>query len=225
MVLTMPVSIMDTCEYVHTERYHHEMTARLTREASRQRTRALLLDAAARVFARRGYRGATLDEIAAEAGFSKGAVYSNFESKEELFFALLERRRAEQDAELARAPQGTPGASTADLGRLAAPVDLDAWEWGLLTLEFFLYAAREHGVRERLAADYRAERSAVAELLVRRRPAATATRLEPAELATITMALATGLGVQAALDPDAIPLDLHARTLRLLLGDVEGERP
>ena len=200
------------------------MTARLSREASRLRTRALLLDASARVFARRGYRGASLDEIAAEAGFSKGAVYSNFESKGELFLALLERRRAEQDAELAGAIRGAQGAATADLGRVAAPVAPDAWEWGLLTLEFLLYAAREPGVRERLAAHYRAERSTVAELLVRRRPAATARRLDPAELATITMALATGLGVQAVLDPDAIPPDLHARTLSLLLGDLEGER-
>src|SRR6202161_4537061 len=62
----------------------------LTPERRRQQTREHLLTAAAQVFAERGFHGATRDAVAAAAGFSKGAVYSNFRNKEDLFLALLE---------------------------------------------------------------------------------------------------------------------------------------
>jgi AcrR family transcriptional regulator len=69
------------------------------RSARRARTRAQLLEAAARVYARRGFDGATLDEVAEEAGFTKGAVYDHFGSKEKLLFALLEEHLSAQMAE------------------------------------------------------------------------------------------------------------------------------
>ena len=65
--------------------------ARLTREQSKANTRERLLDAARTVFARGGYHGATVEQIASEAGFSTGALYSNFDGKEDLFLALMER--------------------------------------------------------------------------------------------------------------------------------------
>lgn len=64
---------------------------RLSRDEKKARTRERLLDAAEVVFARDGYAGATLDEVAAAAGLTKGAVYSNFDSKEDMFFALIDR--------------------------------------------------------------------------------------------------------------------------------------
>ena len=69
------------------------------RSERRARTRAQLLAAAARVYARRGFAGATLDEVAEEAGFTKGAVYDHFGSKENLLFALLDEHLATQIAE------------------------------------------------------------------------------------------------------------------------------
>jgi AcrR family transcriptional regulator len=63
---------------------------RLTREESKARTRAELLRAASRLFLRNGYVATSLSDIAEEAALTKGAVYSNFESKEELFLALLQ---------------------------------------------------------------------------------------------------------------------------------------
>ena len=66
----------------------------MTREESRQHTRRRLLDAAARVFAKRGYRGASVEEISSEAGYTIGALYSNFSGKEEVLLALLEQRVA-----------------------------------------------------------------------------------------------------------------------------------
>ena len=68
---------------------------RLTPEKRRELTRAHLLAAAAEVFAERGFQRATLDQIADAAGFSKGAVYSNFASKDELFLALNQRQGEE----------------------------------------------------------------------------------------------------------------------------------
>ncbi|HMN30494.1 MAG TPA: helix-turn-helix domain-containing protein, partial [Caldilineaceae bacterium] len=67
------------------------MSPRLTRPQRQQQTRERLLDAAVEVFSRRGYHAASVEEISEAAGFSKGAVYSNFASKEELFLALLDR--------------------------------------------------------------------------------------------------------------------------------------
>src|ERR1700675_4137539 len=69
----------------------------LTADRRRQQTREYLLEAAARVFAEHGYHGASLDEVAAVAGFTKGAVYSNFKNKEDLFLALF---RANYDREM-----------------------------------------------------------------------------------------------------------------------------
>jgi AcrR family transcriptional regulator len=69
------------------------------RSERRARTRTQLLEAAARVYARRGFEGATLDEVAEDAGFTKGAVYDHFGSKEKLLFALLDEHLSGQIAE------------------------------------------------------------------------------------------------------------------------------
>lgn len=120
---------------------------RLTREESQAQTRQRLLDAARVVFTRRGYRGASVDEIAAEAGYSKGAVYSNFESKEDIF---LELKHAYMAAELAKLDQ-----LISDLD--ATPTKLEdavkvvrTWldrfmadtEWFVLGIELQLHARR-----------------------------------------------------------------------------------
>src|SRR5580693_4443956 len=88
------------------------MSTRLSRAEQNDRNRALLFAAARRVFLARGYHAATLEQIADEAGFSKGVVYSRFASKADLFLALLEDRIAE------RAGGSGPGR----LGRLHRPV-------------------------------------------------------------------------------------------------------
>src|SRR3954447_1017216 len=77
----------------------HAMVDKLTPERRRELTRTTLIDAAADVFAKRGFHAASLEEIAETAGFTRGAIYKNFENKEELFFAVIERRI---DAQLTR---------------------------------------------------------------------------------------------------------------------------
>ena len=73
-------------------------TRRLVRRAMKERTRERLLDAAAVVFARRGLEAASLDEVAEAAGYTKGAIYSNFASKTDLIAALMDRRITQQAA-------------------------------------------------------------------------------------------------------------------------------
>src|SRR4030081_2422301 len=69
------------------------------RSSRRAQTRTRLLEAAARVYARRGFEAATLDAVAEDAGFTKGAVYDHFGSKENLLFALLDEHLSAQIAE------------------------------------------------------------------------------------------------------------------------------
>ena len=70
----------------------------LSRKERQAHTRHCLMESAARVFKRRGLEGASIDEVASDAGFTKGAFYANFKSKEELFLAMLDQRFAERVA-------------------------------------------------------------------------------------------------------------------------------
>ena len=111
---------------------------RQRRQAQIERNRELLLAAARRVFLARGYHGATLDAIAADAGFSKGVVYSQFDSKADLFLALLDERIDERAAENERVVRDAGGGAAAvaaliALGGRRARKDAD---WNLLLLEF-----------------------------------------------------------------------------------------
>src|ERR1700681_2373300 len=78
-------------------------TARMTREQSKANTRERLLGAARSVFASSGFHGASVEEIATMAGFSTGALYSNFDGKEDLFLVLMEREIDEHAREIAQA--------------------------------------------------------------------------------------------------------------------------
>ena len=85
-----------------------EKRVRISRAERHAQTREQLLDAARSVFAKHGYGGASIDRIAAEAGYSKGAIYSNFESKEAIMLALLERYADDEIAEFNRIMQLDP---------------------------------------------------------------------------------------------------------------------
>ena len=114
-------------------------------------TRDLLLGAAEQVFARIGYEKAQVDEIAEAAGFSKGALYAHFKSKEELFLALYEKKTA---SSLAKLRHGLDRASTRE-GKIDAfrsfYIDLsNDKEWALIGLEVKLFARRNPEVKEKV---------------------------------------------------------------------------
>jgi AcrR family transcriptional regulator len=126
----------------------------LTPERRRQQTRDHLLAAAAQVFADRGFHGASLDEVAAVAGFTKGAVYSNFKNKEGLFLALF---KANYDREMDALRTTLEASEVPPESRLSDFVDLireqarqAGGNFGLLYQEFWLYAARNPAAREQL---------------------------------------------------------------------------
>lgn len=194
---------------------------RLNRAERRSRTRELLLDAAERVFARLGFHGATLDAIAEDAGFTKGAVYSNFPGKDSLFFALLDRRRVRLEAQLAAADAGL----AATLSSHAEPAPGGDDTWGLLTIEFFLYAVREPEARRAFAELYATTRRVLSASLDHDPAASRPLDLSSDEIATVALALSTGIGVQAALDPVAVPPDLYQRVVAGLAGIRAPERP
>lgn len=95
---------------------------RLTREESKAKTRQELLRAANRLFLRNGYVATSLANIAEEAALTKGAVYSNFESKEDLFLALLQESDPEWSAphDTSKADGATPAEKARNFGRYAA---------------------------------------------------------------------------------------------------------
>jgi AcrR family transcriptional regulator len=123
----------------------------LTPERRRAMTRQYLLEAAAIVFARDGFHGATLDDIAALAGFSKGAVYSNFKSKDDLFLALLDNRIDLRYAATMEVLNTGSHDREDQLPRMrdlvSAQVFGDPEAWSALYLEFVLYARRNPDAR------------------------------------------------------------------------------
>jgi AcrR family transcriptional regulator len=194
---------------------------RLTRAEGKARTRGRLLAAAAEVFARKGFAAASVEEIAETAGFSTGALYSNFAGKEELFAELLASRGGDRLAEAARIVADDE-LSREDrreaLGRLLVTVaDQDA-DLAPLQAELWLYAIRRPELRELLASQFRATRDSLAQTLADR--ARRGSEVPPDDAATILLALFQGL-VQGLvqlrrIDPASVSEDLYARAIRLL---------
>jgi AcrR family transcriptional regulator len=179
-------------------------TARITRGDSKARTRADLIAAARRVFLERGFHAATLDEIAEEAGYTKGAVYSNFSGKDDLFLALLAEHYAGR-AELYEALVLTPG-DLDETNRAVARVMLDAYEreptWWPLVSDFASHAARRPELNERLRATREGFLDALAATIERLCARHGISLVLPArEVARGTGALMRGMAVEWAIDP------------------------
>lgn len=140
---------------------------RLTREESRALTRAKLLESARVVMAREGFESASIDRIAEEAGFSKGAFYSNFSSKEEVVLELLEIHSLQDVAEIAEllGKERDPRAVIRILSDWALNRSTDP-SWGLLALELFRRARRDATFGERHAALFRAQWQRLGEMLL-----------------------------------------------------------
>jgi AcrR family transcriptional regulator len=193
----------------------------LTRKERQEHTREELVGAAARVFARRGYHKATVEEIAAEAGFSTGAVYSNFDGKEELFLAIADRQVTERVAEIravadAAEGKGDTGGEAANQFRAFLEADPD---WPLLFYEFWSLSVRNPELQGELAKRRDAIRDALADTLER-----VASQLDfelrfPAPvLATAIAASLNGLAFERAADPAALPDEVFAEFVTAVLG-------
>lgn len=180
----------------------------LSRKQKQARTRAALMRSAATVAARRGIERASIDEVAQGAGFTKGAFYANFRSKEELFLAMLDERFAERldelDSALASGEEPVEQArqAGADLMRAIAADP----EWERLFFEFAVHAVREPAFRGELVARQRAMRARVAELLERRvRELGIEPAVAPSQVAAMAFAMVNGVALERLLEPEAVP--------------------
>jgi AcrR family transcriptional regulator len=197
--------------------------SRMTREQSRANTRERLLAAARSVFARSGFHGASVEEIASEAGFSTGALYSNFEGKEDLFLVLMEREIDEHAREIADAVRER--ASVAERARGGARQWMTMIEREpdvlLLFMEFWAYGVRDSRVRPKVAARFAQMREVLTGLIADGVREFELELTVPAEeLAIAIDALADGIARQKLADPDAVPDELMGRVLSLLLAAV-----
>jgi AcrR family transcriptional regulator len=202
---------------------------RKTQAERREETREQVLAAAARVFAKRGFHATSLDAIAEEAGFSRGAVYYNFSDKEELFLELLDRRCAERAQDLRKVFGDTPQddvQATSQQAQVAAQHALDAMtgdpEWRALYLEFLAHAARDSAFRKRFSKRTDEMRSALEEVVVdRTRAVHGALGMEPQQLAVVIDALGIGLWAHHMLHGSrAVPPDLFSKALALLVDGI-----
>ena len=178
---------------------------RPTRSERQAATRAALLRSASRSICEHGMHGASIERIAAQAGYTKGAFYANFASKEELFLVVLDEKFA---AELERLQAAMAGSGRAvDEARQAAEefllyVDRDP-EWPRLYQEFAAYAARDDTFRAELAARRSALRARMADVFARW---AAALDIEPVlphgDVAAMTLFMADGFLLDRIIDPE-----------------------
>jgi len=194
-------------------------SARMTREQSKANTRERLLDAARRVFASGGFHGASVEEIASAAGFSTGALYSNFDGKQDLFLALMEREISEHAREISEAV--AKRASVAERARGGARRWMTMIEREpellLLFMEFWAYGVRDEQVRPKVAARFAQVRRLLTTLIADSvREFDLELELPAEQLAIAIDALADGIARQKLADPDAVPDELMGRVLALL---------
>ena len=192
----------------------------LTREESKQVTRQRLLAAATRVLARRGYHGASLAEIAAEAGYTIGAVYSNFDRKEDLLLALVEQESLRIAERIV--------AATADVEDAVEKLRRGADEWMAflaeqpelyaVLIEFWTVSVRNRAIADRNAELWGTVRSAIGSLIEEHvRAAGMALTLPAEQVGAAVMALGDGLAIQRLEGSDAIPDELFGELVGRLI--------
>jgi AcrR family transcriptional regulator len=188
----------------------------------RETVRRRLLDAALEVFAERGFAGASLDQVAAVAGLTKGAIYSNFASKDDLFFAMM-RDQALNRLETIRtflavtAVDSNRRQALHDIGRLLTEAFTEQREWELVLLDFWRRAVRDDEVRLQFVAHRRALRAAIAdrvEQVLGRAPVVGGLTVD--DVVTVVLALSNGLAIEQYVDPDLVSDDLFGRVLAML---------
>ena len=200
---------------------------RLTRRESRAATRARLIESAGEVFAERGFYGASVEEITERAGFSRGAFYSNFASREDLFLAVLDAYldvELHALAEALKREMSSPGAMLEFLQSRAVRRSTEGRQLTLLWAEFWLHVVRHPEFAPKLAARQKAGRSAIARVIASQCDQfGFAPPGPPEHMASVMMAVDDGLVMQEFLDPGAVPDDLRARAAVLLFRGMAAE--
>jgi AcrR family transcriptional regulator len=192
---------------------------RLKRPEQKALNRELVLDAAGKIFREKGFHAASLDEIADEAGFSKGVVYSQFGSKDDLALALMEQRmewRVDQSLErIGNAPLDQTLRDIWDRNRTIQRAD---WNWPLFVLEFRIHAARTPDVNRRYQALHRKTLARLTQLFEALISSGGLTPLhEPADLARFLSAFDSGGVLEVLSGSSGSTIDMGREAIRLLL--------
>lgn len=194
------------------------MTETMTRREKQRLTRKCLLEAAARIFSKQGLDGASIDEVAQTAGYTKGAFYANFKSKEELFLVMLDERFS---AEIERLDTALAGTGDKHAEAAAAASDFIHFaggdDWPKLYFEFVAYAARNEEFREELATRLKAMRARLGEILKRWQDGHGVPSAMPLEeVTTMVCILADGFLVDRMVEPD-LPEGLYTKLVDVFL--------
>jgi AcrR family transcriptional regulator len=189
--------------------------ARMTRSESQAQTRAQLIATAKRLFFEDGYHPTSLEKVADAAGYSKGAVYSNFRNKDELCTAVLDEIRAERLGEVLEIIARPDTPSRIEALRDWAEKVIGDPGWTSLEVEFAVHARRNEQLRTDLAASL----ANILQILTAGVESADNPDLKMPGLqtATVMLALGVGLGLLRSIDPD-VPVNGLIDTLRLLTG-------
>ncbi|QZT61677.1 TetR/AcrR family transcriptional regulator [Mycolicibacterium austroafricanum] len=199
------------------------MAERWTKERRTEHTRQILLDAAEEVFARKGLTGAALEEIAEAAGFTRGAIYSQFGAKEKLFLAVVDRQRQRFLDGFAEVMMSFHRLSDVDIDELA-----ERWrqlssgpDRAALGHELTLYLLRNPEARESVAAQRRETVRALGEFISKNiaRLGGTLT-IEAETLARVVLAANDGITLNSHLDGE----DLYRPYLQLVISSVQTPR-
>ena len=188
-------------------------------------TRTALLDAAERLFIAQGFHATSLDAVAAEAGYTKGAVYSNFASKEDLFFAVYERRVEARVAEFEAFLEAAPLARDAlEAIARAAPMRSEGADgWLAVFFEFWAHVLRHEELRERFAALHARVIEPLEAALVRHaEEVGEALPEDPRKLATARYAMQLGLQLERLTQPDVVDPELG---VRMVWHSIDGGSP
>ena len=190
------------------------MTTRKERQAH---TRARLMDSAAAVAVRRGIEGASLDEVAQSAGFTKGAVYANFSNKEELFLAMLDAHFDARLGELDRilSTEADPDEQAREAAEGLMRMLAAEPEWHRLFFEFAVHATRNERFRVQLVERYRHAARAPGRPAARRRTERLGIEpvTPPDRVAAMAFAMANGMALERLLEPEAVPESLFAEMM------------
>jgi AcrR family transcriptional regulator len=185
---------------------------RLTRGESRVRTRELVLDSALTIFRRDGFHQASIDEIAEEAGFSRGAVYSSFANKEQLFLALHDREAQQRVQLIAERllEDGTLKDAALTAARTFYERHLADPGWSLLMAEFAVHAARNPDVARRFREQDHVLREASTKLIAEicARDCVQCSEREANEVVTAMMAIGCGITLEQQVAPETINLQM-----------------
>jgi AcrR family transcriptional regulator len=200
------------------------------RERRKAKTRAALLDAAFTLCAERGLEGPSIDEIAARAGFTKGAFYASFESKQDLFMAMIDDRFAPVIAALDETLAGEdPATEALDAANAFLRAVNDAPGGPGLFFQFVAFAVRDEGFRGRFAERYASLHQRVTDIYAhwtRDFPMRPAVPLD--QIAMMSCAISNGFLLEQRIDPsldDGLHGAMHAIFFRGIQAVTAGWEP